>query len=191
MTQYPSELNNTDLVERFNRRDIEALGNVYHLLYHNLFYYASKLYEGTQVYSGDIIHDAFLSLWNSSRNDFKTLMDIKGYLLVSIKNIRKNLSIHTKYVEQYAERQALADDRFKTDVIEADIFTLFHQALKLLPDDSAEILELFFQGWKADEIAEKLGKTKKTIYNKKSEALSELKRKMPKDSILLLLPFLV
>ena len=41
-------------------------------------------------------------------------------------------------------------------------------------------------GWKAEEIAQKLGKNKQTIYNKKSEAIAYLKNKLSKDSLLLL-----
>ena len=37
-----------------------------------------------------------------------------------------------------------------------------------------------------EEIAQKLGKNKQTIYNKKSEAIAYLKNKLSKDSLLLL-----
>lgn len=180
------QIDEPDLVRRFNERDIEAFGAVYGVFYNSLIYYTSKLYDNTFPDPGDIIHDVFLKLWNSPANRFSNLSEIKAYLFVSIKNSRKTLSTHVKHIEQYAENQRSDNVQFRANIIETEVFSLFHNALKLLPEESAQILDMFFKGWKAEEIAEKLGKNKQTIYNKKSEALSELKRKMPKDIFSLL-----
>ena len=69
----------------------------------------------------------------------------------------------------------LDKDQFEVDIIESETLSTFHH-----------ILKLFINGWKAEEIAQKLGKNKQTIYNKKSEAIAYLKNKLSKDSLLLL-----
>lgn len=61
--------------------------------------------------------------------------------------------------------------------------------LGLLPEECAEVLRLFFEGLNTEEIALKLGKTKQTIYNKKHEAISILKKKISKEDIFLITLF--
>ena len=178
------------LIRTFNHRDSRAFGQIYDYFYELLFYYTSKLYADTDADYRDVIHDIFLKLWQSPKDDFESLEEIKAYLLLSIKNARRTLSSHMKHVQHYSD--ACQDDprRFKIDVLESEILSAFHNILGILPAESAEILTLFFDGWNAEEIAGKLGKTKQTIYNKKAQAIAELKRKVSKDILMLLLPFL-
>lgn len=67
------KLSETDnLLERFNKRDIPAFGEVYSLYYDDLFYYALKLYENTNIEPQDAVHDTFLKLWQQSETKFKS-----------------------------------------------------------------------------------------------------------------------
>lgn len=81
------KLSETDnLLERFNKRDIPAFGEVYSLYYDDLFYYALKLYENTNIEPQDAVHDTFLKLWQQSETKFKSQGDLKAYLFVVIRN---------------------------------------------------------------------------------------------------------
>lgn len=180
-----SEEEEAVLLKNFNLRIEEDFGKVYSLFYNDLFYFAAKLYHQTEVEPRDVIHDVFLSLWQSKTLKFERLIDIKAYLFVALRNNFKSFVKHHQYIEKYQASQLLDKDAFEANVIESETLSAFHYILKLLPPESAEILKLFLCGWKIEEIAQKLGKTKQTIYNKKSEAIAYLKNKLSKDSLIL------
>jgi len=180
-----SEKDEAVLLANFNARIEEDFGKVYSLFYNDLFYFAVKLYQHTEVEPRDAIHDVFLSLWQSKKLRFERLIDIKAYLFVALRNNFKSFVKHHRYVEKYQASQLLDKDAFEANVIESETLFAFHCILELLPAESAEILKLFLAGWKIEEIAQKLGKTKQTIYNKKSEAIAYLKSKLSKDSLIL------
>ena len=180
------EKEETILLKNFNRRIEKDFGKVYSLFYNDLFYFTAKLYQHTEVEPRDAIHDVFLNLWQSPSLKFERLTDIKAYLYVSLRNHFKSYIRHHQCVEKYKAGQLLDKDSFEVDIIESETLSTFHYILGLLPEESAEILKLFFDGWKVEEIAQKLGKNKQTIYNKKSEAIAYLKNKLSKDSLLFL-----
>ena len=180
------EKEETILLKNFNRRIEKDFGKVYSLFYNDLFYFTAKLYQHTEVEPRDAIHDVFLNLWQSPSLKFERLTDIKAYLYVSLRNHFKSYIRHHQCVEKYKAGQLLDKDSFEVDIIESETLSTFHHILGLLPEERAEILKLFLNGWKAEEIAQKLGKNKQTIYNKKSEAIAYLKNKLSKDSLLLL-----
>lgn len=175
------------LTDGFNQRQSSAFGDVYELLYERLHIYTAKLYKDTTTEPGDIIHDIFIKIWKSPKRDFGSMVEIKTYLFVSIKNSRNTLHSQMKYAEQYVKTARSESEQFRIDVIEAEVFSLFDHALRLLPKESAEILDLFFKGWKPEEIAKKLGKSPQSIYNRKSEALAILKKKIPKEHLIMFL----
>lgn len=172
------------LLKNFNRRIEKDFGKVYSLFYNDLFYFTTKLYQHTEVEPRDAIHDVFLNLWQSTSLKFERLTDIKAYLFVSLRNHFKMYYRHNQYIEKYKVDQLLDKDSFEVNIIESETLSTFHYVLGLLPEESAEILKLFLNGWKVEEIAQKLGKNKQTIYNKKSEAITYLKSKLSKDSLL-------
>ena len=181
-----SEKEEAILLKNFNRRIEKDFGKVYSLFYNDLFYFAAKLYQHTEVEPRDAIHDIFLNLWQSASLKFEHLTDIKAYLFVSLRNHFKSYVRHHQYIKEYEASLLLDKDQFEVDIIESETLSTIHHILELLPEESAEILKLFLNGWKAEEIAQKLGKNKQTIYNKKSEAIAYLKNKLSKDSLLLL-----
>lgn len=175
---------NNDLIHQFNCRINEALSEVYLMFYNELHYYAIGLYQGTAVDPCDAIHDVFLSLWQSNTK-FEELINIKAYLFISIRNSFRQFLSKNKSIDKFKEFKQYNNELFAIDVIESEVLSTIHQVLRLLPQESAEILQLFFDGWDIDEIATKLNKTKRTIYNKKSDAIAILRNKLPKDKLLI------
>ena len=55
-----SEKEEAILLKNFNRRIEKDFGKVYSLFYNDLFYFAAKLYQHTEVEPRDAIHDIFL-----------------------------------------------------------------------------------------------------------------------------------
>ena len=182
---------NTELwLSAFNARGRDAFAYVYDLYYNDLLYFALRLYQGTPVEPADAVHDAFLGLWQSPSKCFDRLAGIKAYLFVALNNNCKRYFSRRKHDEKYLLSQPGEADAFEAMVIESEMLSMLYEMMGVLNEESAAIMHLFLQGWDADEIAAKLGKTTRTIYNRKSEAVATLRNKLPKDLLSLLLVFL-
>ena len=179
-----------DLLKKINRRDVVAFGEVYWIFYDDLFYYALKLYENTSVEPQDAVHDAFLKLWQMPNAKFDSLVDLKAYLFVVIRNDFNQFVRHSHYVEEHRKYELENTRTFEFDILESELRGSCEHILELLPQECAEIFRLFFEGLNTDEIALKLGKTKQTIYNKKHEAIAILKKKISREDIFFLILFL-
>ena len=178
-----------DLLSRFNERDVAAFGEIYSLFYDDLFYFALKLYENTNVEPEDAVHDTFLKLWQLPRTKFESLAGLKAYLFVALRNEFNQYVRHNYYVERYKKHE-LQTREFEFDVLESELRGSCEYMLGLLPEECAEVLRLFFEGLDTEEIALKLGKTKQVVYKRKHEAISILKKKISKEDIFILVLFL-
>lgn len=185
-----NKLGDNKLVVKFNSRDSSAFEEVYLALYDELHYYTAGLYRDTRVESCDIVHDVFIALWDNKSIKFDEILNIKAYLYVSIRNRFKSHLTHIKCVDKYNDYVRSDEKYFEVDIIESEVLAQMHNILNILPRDSAEILSMMLKGWSIEEIAESMGKTKRTIYNKKSEAISFLRRKISDDKIFLLIHFI-
>lgn len=179
----PNPNSSDNLLKRFNEGDADAFGEVYSLFYDELFHFTLKLYMGTEVVASDVIHDIFIHIWQNKKQVFDDLINIKAYLYVSIRNGFRNYVTHKKCIDRYHVSSILEDDLFVTQIAESDIFSMLDQALGLLPRDCAEVLRYYFDGWQIKDIAEKLNKPERTVYNKKYEGIAILKNKLPKGKL--------
>lgn len=172
------------LLKKFNGRDSYAFGCVYDLYYTELHYYAAILYRKSEVDPPDIIQDVFANIWTNGDIQFASLEGIKSYLYRSIRNSFNNFIVKRMVISKYENELRNNEDAIMVDIIESETYTLLESVLGMLPKEGAEIFKLIFEGWSVDEIAEKLGKQKQTIYNKKHETIKFLKDKLSKDKML-------
>lgn len=170
------------LLKRFNNRDSVAFGEIYTLLYDQLYHFTSRLYRNTEIVAEDVIHDTYVNIWEYSTQRFAGIENLKAYLYISIKNRFRNYLVHRKSVDkfQYESRN------FISDVVESETLSIINQAINLLPSECAKVFKLHIDGWPVKDIAEKLGKSESTVYAQKQEAISTLKRKLPKNIYLFL-----
>lgn len=174
------------LLKRFNNRDKQAFGRVYVLYYNELHMYATYIFRDTSESAEDIIQDIFFRIWENKHVVFDTLVKIKAFIYVSIKNAYKNHLKHLGHQNRYIDA---IDLESTYDIIECEIFTTLDEALQLLPKEYAVILRMYLEDYKPEEISEFLGYKVRTVYNKKQLAISILKDKFPSDKILLLISF--
>lgn len=180
--------NNDDeslLLRNFNDREPNAFVSIYSLLYNDLYYFTKLLYQDTVVEPCDIIHDNFIKIWNLKSLQFETLQNIKGYMMISIKNGFKNYLTHKKIEEQY--RQEIDDDYFVIKMAEMETFSILSEAINLLPEECARVFQLYVDGWSVKEIASKLNKSPNTVYTQKNDAIKLLKSKVSKKNFTILL----
>lgn len=173
------------LLKDFNNRNSDAFSYIYNNNYNEFHLYAASLYTGTTVEPKDAVQDVFLYILNNSSVTFKELINIKAYVIIMLKNRYKNYLQHMDCERRYNEKLTDVDSTFEIDVLENKLYTMIDQMLSILPKDNAEIIKLYIEGWKPEEIAEKLQKPIQTVYNKKSESISILRRKVSKDMLLI------
>lgn len=176
-----------DLVSRINNRDMESYGELYSLIFNELYYYASRLYSQTEVDAGDAVQDAFVALCQSPALNFTSIAAVKAYLYVSVHNNFKKYLRHNHHKDRFVDYCLYEADRFEADVYQSELFSMFNHILDLLPEETAEIFRLFFRGWSVEEIADRMGKSKQTVYNIRSQAIAKLRAKLSKEVVSALL----
>lgn len=174
------------LLEQFNKRERTAFGQIYSMYYEDFHRYTLYLYRNIEIDSNDIIQDIFLYLWEKSNIQFDNIIKIKGFIIISIKNGYKNYMRHAKHERKYNEI-IYSEKDFEDDVLKFELYSLVHEALHILPKECAEILKLYLDGYKPEEISIITGKQPQTIYNKKQKAISILRRKLTKEMLAILL----
>lgn len=174
------------LLLQFNQRDTRALEKVYNLFYNELHYYAYKLYKDTNENFYDAVHDVFINLW-CSKTQFEKLINIKAYLFVALRNHFKHFMLHNKHITAYQKNILMENADSEDNISRSEIFAYLQSLFDILPKESADILRLSLEGFEIDEIALKLGKSKQTIYNKKSEAIKKLREYVKKEDELKLI----
>lgn len=165
-------------IEMFNRRDEDTFIDIYKRFYRELCYFASTLYRNCGVDPEDIVSELFTNLWASRSIKFETLGNLKAYLYVSIKNGFKNYLKHQYHVRKYCDEMTIDEDYFITKMAETETYSVISSALTILPEECARIFRMTMNGWNTDEIAEKLGKSKSTIYEHKQNAVKIIKKKI-------------
>lgn len=180
-----------ELIRRFNRRDTGALEEVYNLYYRELVYYARQLYRNTDVEGEDAVHDALVRIWATPKQQFEGVLNLKAYIYISLRNAYRNWLAHTSHKRRFERTAAERQHDSFTGIIEGETFSQIVSSLDLLPEDTARIFRMLMEGLTVKEIASAMEISQSSVYGKKAEGVSRLK-KLLKDSdfILLLLSHL-
>ncbi len=138
----------------------------------------------SELYTEDIVHDAFLKLWN--KQVFLLPEDeIKRILFATVKNtcidkLRK-LSMEQEYIEKRSLQLKLEElDFYEAPdklFMQQDLLRLLLKKVEELPKRSCEIFKMFYlEDLKAAEIAEKLNISTRTVENQLYRALLFLRK---------------
>lgn len=178
------------LLKKFNSRDNFAFAQVYHLLYNELYHFTTRIHRDSEVIAEDVVHDIFIKVWESRGYQFKSIDNIKAYMFVAIKNRYRNHIDHQKNILKYNSNFKSNEENFTSDVVETETLSIITQAIGLLPEECARVFKLHLEGWSVKEIACKLNKAESTVYSQRNEAISLLKSKLNKGSLILILSIL-
>ncbi|MEG0499680.1 MAG: sigma-70 family RNA polymerase sigma factor [Rikenellaceae bacterium] len=176
-----------ELLNLFNNRDVTAFSRIYTLYYDDLYYFAQSLYSQSEISADDVVQDVFLGLWEATKNKFETLLSIKAFLVISIKNRFKNYLDHRKSIDKHTKAILSEDDYFVTQIVETEFVSLLRNASELLPEECAKVFIEYLNGFDVKEIAERLHKSEFTVYKQKTKAISILKTKLSKDKLLIIM----
>lgn len=174
-----SKQNDIILLESFNRRHPHAFSIVYRMIYRELYLYATRLFESLNVPAEDVIQDIFTDIWLRESVQFPSILYIKTFCFIALKNAYKNKIKHLGYQQRFA-LECKVEKEFTEDIEQVELYHSLYESLKFLPDDYATVIRMYLEGWKPEEIATKLGLALQTVYNKRREAIVILRKYMMK-----------
>ena len=174
-----SKQNDIILLESFNRRNPKAFSIVYRMIYRELYLYATRLFESLNVPAEDVIQDIFTDMWLRESVQFSSIPYIKTFCFIALKNAYKNKIKHLGY-QQHFEMEAKLEHEFSEDLAYVEACNLLYESVRLIPQDYAQIIYMYLEGWKAEDISKKLGIAIQTVYNKRREAVVILRKYMMK-----------
>lgn len=178
------------LLEKFNKRDKLAFGEVYVIAFDEINSFACHLFYSTNVDVKDLIQDLFLAIWNNRSLKFTSIVHLKNYLYLCVKNRYKDYLRHDKYIDNYRKKVLSNDDYLLSYSIESSVLNTLNEAAEMLPERCAEVLKLYLEGWNINEIALKIGKSRSSVYDIRSETIELLKKTIKGKQFSILINFL-
>ncbi|MFN2314252.1 MAG: RNA polymerase sigma-70 factor [Bacteroidales bacterium] len=137
----------------------------------------------------DIAQDVFICVWERNVS-FSNLHLLKCYLYQTARNKALNALEHETVRKRYLENIVTdpgSEDFFVKNYIERETQRMVLKLLDILPPRAREILFLQLEGYKNQEIAEKLKISVYTVKNHKAAAYKTLKENLKKVVLLLLI----
>jgi len=163
--------------------------------YHNsLYLYANKFVRNESI-SLDIVQDVFASIWEKGKLELHD-EHLKAYLFNAVKNSCFNYLKHERVVQDHQQRHIerimqLEQKYYKSgeqSLIEKENLDKIYKAINALSVINREVIELSrFEGLRNKEIAKKLKLPVRTVETRLFRALSELKEKLSKNNLRILL----
>jgi RNA polymerase sigma-70 factor (ECF subfamily) len=180
----------TDIISGFHKGSSRAFDVLFDMFFPALCYFANKLIDDRQE-AEDIVLDTFQKLW-ARREHFETMPNIKAFLYITVRNTCLNYIRH-KETQRKRTREMLKllpeplEEDAEQHRIRAEVLQNIYSAIEKLPRKCREVFELsYFEGMKAQEIAEQLQISESTVRNQKVRALQLLKTALTGRELLVL-----
>ena len=178
MTVITNTLNEPFLINGIKTKNKIVFDFIFHYYYSGLCAFAEKI-TGSQAAAEDIVQDLFVTLWIKNE---QTLISssLKNYLFTSVKNrsldFLKHEKTKAKRLNKLIPSERPTENLSNLWFAEAELKQRLEKCLEKLPPRCKEILVLSrFEGLKNQEIAERLGISKRTVELQISNALKQLR----------------
>jgi len=182
-------MNGDKFMVAFKNGDQAAIEYIYKTHFRPLCYFARGFVNNKEE-AGDIVVDAFIKLLKK-RNDFDSVINIKGFLFTATRNACLDFLKHVK--RKTESHKALIylmqkdEDFIQSKIIKAELLKLILDEVEHLPVIRKKIFKMIFiEELSTAEIAEKLGITVDTVRVQKARAVASLRNIFLKDKLLLL-----
>ncbi|MDU1905521.1 MAG: RNA polymerase sigma-70 factor [Dysgonomonas sp.] len=148
----------------------------------NIYYRDLVLYAGSIIYDRfvceDIAQNILLKLWND-RHSLFIETSLKSYLLRSVKNSCLDKIRHQKIVDNHAAAMTFtrfSENETENYILHSDLQEQLEKAIEKLPEKYKEIFILSREKeLKYKEIAEELNISVRTVEDRMSKALAQLR----------------
>ena len=167
---------------------------IFQYYYSGLCAYCERITENQQV-SEDIVQELFVTLWVKCEQ-IQITSSLKSYLFTSVKNRSldhlKREQRKTQKLNHLVEKTELPENLSSLWFAESELQAVVEKSLEKLPPRCREIFELSrFERLKNQEIADKLGLSKRTVELQVSNALKQLRTDLKDYLPLFLLMYLL
>jgi RNA polymerase sigma-70 factor, ECF subfamily len=185
---------NTDFIRSIREGDVKGLDVLFRAVYPHLCAYANKFLNDIDE-AEEIVQEVFYKLWKN-REHLDETQSIRAYLFTAVKNSCFKFLEHQKVKDKYKglleyvyRLSALQDNSAHETLVAGELEKEFNKALDQLPEQCRKIFELSrFEGYKYNEIADKLKISPKTVETQMSRALHKIRLQL-RDYILMLVLF--
>ena len=177
------------IVGKFTKGDHKAYRIIFDELYMPLTMYAFSLLDDKQEVE-DIVQNAFIKLWEES-NGFDSIIAIKSYLYKVVRNSAFNILKHNKIKNKYSEvigREVDIEYDPIEDIIRHEVYSQVMEVFEELPSACKNVYSMSINGYKHQEISEKLNISVNTVKKQKNRANKYLKEKL-KNLLVILIGF--
>jgi RNA polymerase sigma factor (sigma-70 family) len=182
----PSEdilLNEKELLSSFLNADDKTVLFLYKTCLPSISKYICKN-GGSQDDARDVFQEALMALYKQAKDsNFKLSASIKTYIFSIcryqwLKTLRKN-----KRIESLSENFDLPDidNNIVNHLEKAERFVILQDHISKFSNNNRKILELHFQKYSTDEIADKLGLSRLYVKKKKFECKKQLTESLKRD----------
>jgi RNA polymerase sigma-70 factor (ECF subfamily) len=180
------------LVLLLRQDNLKAFDQLY-FKYHKKLYYFAKGYLKSNEKAEGLVQEVFIRIWtNRHKIDEEQSFNAFIYSVAyhAILNIFRKEARERKYINQYRLFRDLKSNNTSLDVEYNNLKELANDVIEKLPQKRKVVFKLSREeGLSNQEIAEKLGISKKTVENQIHSALKFIKEELGKGSILNILFF--
>lgn len=183
----------TELRPLFPPEDTRAFEALFLDMYPALHQFVWRML-GNERDAKDIVSDIFLQLLEGGTM-LSGIQNVRAYLYTLARNRAINHLKKTAATEQREQKGASESQRLGTEVdplqalLDAETMRLLHNAVSLLPTETAKVVKLSLDGLTTSEIAATLHVSASTVSHQKARALRLLKQQLS-PKIILALTFL-
>lgn len=167
------------IVRQFAKGDHKAYRVIFDELYMPLTMYAFSLLDDKQEVD-DIVQNAFIKLWEESKG-FDSITAIKSYLYKVVRNSAFNILKHNKIKHKHSEvigREVDIEYDPVEDIIRQEVYSQVMEVFEELPSACKNVYSMSLNGYKHQEISEKLNISVNTVKKQKNRANKYLKEKL-------------
>jgi len=170
------------LWNRLKEGSNEALGELFEICFHELYFYGLKIVPVSDLVK-DVIHDMFIRLWDR-REHLGDVNRVKPYLLVTLKNdlvhvLKKNRFTELDTSIKWEPFVLAADDFIINEENSEKLNQRLAQSLNHLSERQREVLILrFYHNLGFDEMGEVLEMNVQSVRNLLFRALEKVRKEL-------------
>jgi RNA polymerase sigma-70 factor (ECF subfamily) len=182
----------TDLVERLQKGDIEAFDLIYEKYSLKLYAFSLKYLKSTDE-AEELVQSVFLKLWEHYK-DLKKELSFKSYLFTIAYNDICKLFRKRKYLQIFLDDTVYENSQSSSEIEDGidyqSVLERIEQIVNTLTErQKAVFLKSRQEGKSSKEIAGEVGLSQGTVDNYISESLKFIRRKLNNESLPVLLLF--
>lgn len=168
-------------IRKVAQGDVEAFHAIYDALAPRLLYYVFRVTRERPA-SEDIVHEAFVLLWENRRR-MADVIDIKAWLFTVAYNLLRNHTrvetVHRRVLDRMdATAELMPENHEQQLIITAEICGEIRGGIARLPGQTRTVIELSMQGMSVAEVAERMGISPNTVKSLKKSGYRLLRERL-------------